>query len=62
MSAFPRIILAFWLFLIFSFCVYGWFMTFGTPGESFCCSMYTSLTAFSALCIIQVLEPIRERA
>jgi hypothetical protein len=62
MNGFPRLVLASWLFLIFSFCVYGVFMTYGLPGESFCCSMYSALTVFSGVCIFQVLEPSWERA
>jgi hypothetical protein len=62
MGAVPRILLAVWLFMILSFCVYGFLVTLQMPGESFCCSMYMALIFFSGLCIFQVLEPIRERA
>jgi hypothetical protein len=61
MSAFHRMVFAFWLFLIFGFCVYGFVATYGIPGESFCRSMYSAICVFSGLCIFQVLEPIRER-
>ncbi len=62
MGALPRMVFAFWLFMIFGFCVYGFFMTLRTPGDAFCPAMYMAMTAFSGLCIFQVLEPIRERA
>ena len=59
MRTFPRMFLAFWLFMIFGFCVYGFFATYEIPGESFCRIMYASLTGMSGLCIVQVLEPKR---
>jgi hypothetical protein len=62
MRALPRMVLAFWLFMILSFCVYGFLATYEIPGESFCRAMYTALTIFSSLCIVQVLEPMRRRA
>ena len=62
MRAFSRMILAFWLFMILGFCVYGFLATPELPGESFCRAMYTALTLLSGLCIIQVLEPMRRRA
>jgi hypothetical protein len=55
----PRIFLAFWLFMIFGFCAYGFCATYGIPGESFCRVMYAALTGMSGLCIVQVLEPSR---
>jgi hypothetical protein len=54
--------LAFWLLMIFSFCVYGFMATFEMPGESFCRGMYAVLTGMSGLCVVQVIEPIRQRA
>ena len=60
MRALPRICLAFWLFMIFAFCVYGFFATYKIPGESFCRAMYAVMTGMSAVCIIQVLEPLGE--
>ncbi len=62
MRALSRMILAFWLFMILGFCVFGFLATYERPGESFCRAMYTALTVLSGLCIIQVLEPIRRRA
>jgi hypothetical protein len=62
MRALPRIFLAFWLCMIFGFCIYGFLATYAMPGESFCRAMYAVLTGMSGLCIIQVLEPIRQRA
>lgn len=56
-----RLILAFWLFMIFGFCVYGFVATYKMPGESFCRIMYGALTGMSGLCIVQVLEPERLR-
>jgi hypothetical protein len=62
MQTFPRMLLAIWLFLIFGFCVYGFIATYHIPGESFCRGMYAVLTSLSGLSIVQVLEPIRQRA
>jgi hypothetical protein len=62
MRALSRIILAFWLFMILGFCVYGFLATYELPGESFCRAMYSALTLLSGVCIIQVIEPIRRRA
>jgi hypothetical protein len=62
MRALPRVVLAFWLFMILGFCVYGFLATYAMPGEAFCRAMYTALTFLSGLCIVQVLEPMRRRA
>ena len=62
MRALPRMILAFWLFMILGFCVFGFVATYEMPGESFCRGMYTALSLLSGVCIIQVLEPMRRRA
>ena len=62
MRTLPRVFLVFWLFMILGFCVYGFLATYEMPGESFCRAMYTALSVFSGLCIIQVLEPMRRRA
>jgi hypothetical protein len=47
MQTFPRMLLAFWLFMIFGFCVYGFYATYEMPGESFCRGMYAVLTGLS---------------
>ena len=62
MGALPRMVFAFWLFMIFGFCVYGCYATCTLAGETFCPAMYLAMSVFSGLCIVQVLEPIRERA
>jgi hypothetical protein len=62
MRALPRMLLAFWLFMIFGFCVYGLLATYRMPSESFCRAMYAVLTGLSGLCIIQVVEPMRQSA
>jgi hypothetical protein len=62
MRALPRMLLAFWLFMICGFCAYGFIATYKMPGESFCRAMYAVLTGLSGLCIIQVVEPMRQRA
>jgi hypothetical protein len=61
MGALPRILLTVWLFMIVSFCVYGFLATYEMPGESFCRAMYSALILLSGACIIQVVEPSRQR-
>ncbi len=56
----PRAFLVVWLVMILGFCVYGFLATHELPEESFCRAMYAVLSALSALCIGQVLEPIAE--
>jgi hypothetical protein len=62
MGVLPRMVLVFWLLMILGFCVYGLFVTYKTPGESFCHAMYTALTVLSGMCLFQVVEPLRQRA
>jgi hypothetical protein len=56
-----RVLLAVWFLMIFSFCAYGFLVTYPMPGESFCSLMYTALIALSLLSINQVLGPMLRR-
>jgi hypothetical protein len=56
-----RLLLAVWFFVIFGFCVYGLFVVYPIPGESFGRAMYMAMIALSVLCINHVLEPTLQR-
>ena len=47
MGALPRMVFAFWLFMIFGFCVYGFFVTCKISGDTFCPAMYLAMTVFA---------------